>query len=177
MSVEIRHHLAGRHFDTVIRYSVKLAEAASHGVPIADYCQHCAGFDDYQALAAEVLQHEAAVPKGERVTVTTRASASNDHLPPSAPAVTPEGVMFSIGALNAERVQLAGDFNDWTLDGSEMEPLGGVWRKIVKLPPGRYRYRYVIDGQWQSDPLNAAVEPNSYGEHDSVLVVDERVAS
>src|SRR5437870_4891857 len=177
---EIRHHLDGRHFDVVIRYSVKLAEAASHGVPIVDYCQHCAGFDDYQALAAEVLQQEAAVPEGERVTVNVNAtttSASDDGLPPSAPAVTPEGVLFSIGALNAERVQLAGEFNDWTLDGSEMEPLGGVWRKIVKLPPGRYRYRYVIDGRWQSDPLNAAVEPNAYGGHDSVVVVDERVAS
>src|SRR5207302_1291176 len=50
---EIRHHLEGRHFDVVIRYSVKLAEAASHGVPIADYCRYCAGFEDYQALAAE----------------------------------------------------------------------------------------------------------------------------
>jgi chromosome partitioning protein len=60
---EIRRHLSGRHFDTVIRYSVKLAEAASHGVPIAHYCKHCAGFDDYQALAAEVLQREAALLK------------------------------------------------------------------------------------------------------------------
>src|SRR2546422_8995731 len=40
---EIRHHLEGRHFDVVIRYSVKLAEAASHGMPIADYCRYCAG--------------------------------------------------------------------------------------------------------------------------------------
>lgn len=177
---EIRHHLAGRHFETVIRYSVKLAEAASHGVPIADYCKHCAGFDDYQALTAEVLQQETALPKGERVTMNgnaTGASASDDCVRPSAPAVTSEGVIFTIEALDAERVHLAGDFNDWTLDGSEMEPMGGVWKKVVKLPAGRYRYRYVIDGRWQSDPLNAAVEPSAYGGHDSVLVVDERVAS
>src|SRR2546425_4503371 len=86
---EIRRHLAGRHFDTVIRYSVKLAEASSHGVPIVDHCQRCAGFEDYQALAAEVLQQEAAAePEGERVTVNvnaTRTSASDDCLPPSAP--------------------------------------------------------------------------------------------
>jgi chromosome partitioning protein len=43
---EIRTHLAGRHFKTVIRYSVKLAEAASHGLPIAGYCHRCAGFED-----------------------------------------------------------------------------------------------------------------------------------
>src|SRR3989449_10897723 len=53
---EIRRHLDGRHFETVIRYSVKLAEAASHGVPIAHYSRDCVGFDDYRALAAEALQ-------------------------------------------------------------------------------------------------------------------------
>ncbi len=60
---DIRHHLYGRHFDTVIRYSVKLAEAASHGVPIAHYCKQCVGFEDYQALASEVLRQEAALPE------------------------------------------------------------------------------------------------------------------
>ena len=55
---ELHQHLAGRHYHTVIRYSVKLAEAASHGVPIVEYCRHCVGFDDYRALAAEVRQRE-----------------------------------------------------------------------------------------------------------------------
>ncbi len=176
---EVRHHLAGRHFDTVIRYSVKLAEAASHGVPIAHYCKHCVGFDDYSALAAEVLQQEAAMPKRERVTMegsATGATAGDDGGGPSVPVVMSEGVMFTIEAPAAERVHLAGDFNDWTLDGSEMEPMGGVWKKIIKLPPGRYRYRYVVDGRWQNDPLNAAVEPSPYGGDNSVLVMDERVA-
>jgi len=173
---EIRRHLDG--FDTVIRYSVKLAEAASHGVAIADYCKRCAGFDDYQALTAEVLQQEAPSPTGERVPVHANgASGDDDDVRPSAPALTSEGVMFTVRARDAERVQLAGDFNDWTLDGSEMEPTGGIWKKVVKLSPGRYRYRYVIDGRWQIDPLNAAIETNAYGESDSVLVVDERVAS
>src|SRR5260370_13489239 len=159
---EIRRRAAGRHFDTVIRYSVKLAEAASHGVPIASYCKQCAGFEDYQALTAEVLQQEAALPR---------------DVQPSAPALTSEGVMFSLQAFDAARVHLAGDFNDWSLDGSEIEPIGGVWQKVVKLPPGRYRYRYVIDGRWQRDPLNADVEPSAYGGGDSILVRDERAWS
>jgi hypothetical protein len=176
---EIRHHLDGRHFETVIRYSVKLAEAASHGVPIAHYCRHCAGFDDYQALAAEVLRQEAVMPKSERVAMegnATGASARDDRAGPSAPAVTSQGVTFTIAAPDAEKVHLAGDFNNWTLDGSEMEPMGGVWKKVVKLPPGRYRYRYVVDGRWQIDPLNADVEPSPYGGDDSVLVMDGTVA-
>ena len=176
---EMRRHLDGRHFDTVIRYSVKLAEAASHGVPIAHYCKRCAGFDDYQVLAAEVLRQEAVMPESERVPVVgngTRASAGDDRAGPSAPAVTSQGVTFTIEAPDAEHVHLAGDFNNWTLDGSEMEPMGGVWKKVVKLPPGRYRYRYVVDGRWQSDPLNAVVEPSPYGGEDSILVMDGTVA-
>jgi chromosome partitioning protein len=172
---EIRHHLEGRHFDVVIRYSVKLAEAASHGVPIVDYCRQCAGFDDYQALAAEVLRQEADFPNAEPVAIHRNGSAarngSDDHVMPAAPAPTPEGVMFTVEASDAEQVHLAGDFNDWTLEGSEMELIGGIWTKVVKLPPGRYRYRYVIDGQWHSDPLNAVVEPSAYGGLDSILVV------
>jgi chromosome partitioning protein len=176
---EVRRHLDGRHFDTVIRYSVKLAEAASHGVPIAHYCKRCAGFDDYQVLAAEVLRQEAVMPESERVPVVgngTRASAGDDRAGPSAPAVTSQGVTFTIEAPDAEHVHLAGDFNNWTLDGSEMEPMDGVWKKVVKLPPGRYRYRYVVDGRWQSDPLNAVVEPSPYGGEDSILVMDSTVA-
>lgn len=176
---EVRRHLAGRHFETIIRYSVKLAEAASHGVPIAHYSRHCVGFDDYQALAAEVLQQETAMPTRERVALdgaAAGASAGHDWAGRPAPAVTPEGVMFTIEAPDAERVQLAGDFNNWTVDGNEMEDTGGVWTKVVKLPPGRYRYRYVVDGRWQNDPLNTAVEPNRFGGDDSVLVMDEEVA-
>ena len=56
---DIRKNLSGRHFNIIIRHSVKLAEAASHGVPIAEYCNRCAGFDDYAALAGEILQMEA----------------------------------------------------------------------------------------------------------------------
>ena len=173
---EIRHHLDGRHFQTVIRYSVKLAEAASHGVPIADYCRRCAGFEDYQALAAEVLQQEPELLEARPATTpasTRGASGGDDWVRPSAPAATAEGVRFAIEAADAAHVQLAGDFNDWTSNGSDMEPIGGVWTKVVKLPPGRYRYRYVIDGQWHNDPLNAVVEPSPYGGHDSILVVDD----
>ena len=165
---EIRKHLADRYFTTVIRHSVKLAEAASHGLPIVDYCRRCAGFEDYEALAAEVLQMEAARPSSE----SAMDGARNDR-GPRAPKATPEGVVFAIEAPDAQRVQLVGDFNEWTLEGNEMTPAGRIWTSVVKLHPGRYRYRYVIDGHWQHDPLNANVEPAPYGGHNSVFILDE----
>jgi 1,4-alpha-glucan branching enzyme len=107
---------------------------------------------------------------------TTRAGTGTDGPRVSGPAVTSEGVVFTFEAADAERVHLVGDFNNWTLDGNEMEAAGGLWKKVIKLPPGRYRYRYVVDGRWQSDPSNAAVEPNPYGGDDSVLVTDGQAA-
>ena len=172
---ELHRHLEGQYFDTIIRYSIKLAEAASHGVPIVKYCRHCVGFDDYQALVAEVLRHETENPRVALNADTTPTGARRDHgrAATSFPIVSSREVTFTFEAPGAEHVLLTGDFNDWTLDGSEMEPTGGVWTKVIKLPPGRYRYRYVVDGQWQHDPSNAVIEPNPYGGHDSILIMDD----
>ncbi len=156
---EIHRHLDGRYFNTIIRHSVKLAEAASHGLPVAGYCHRCAGFEDYEALSREVLEMEAERPSAE----------SSQR--PAAPTLTPEGVVFALEAPHASHVQLVGDFNGWTLDRSEMTPSGTVWTSVLKLEPGRYRYRYVIDGDWRSDPLNQEIEPSPYGGNNSVLVV------
>jgi len=175
---EIRSHLSGRHFETIIRYSVKLAEAASHGVPIAHYARCCAGYEDYQALTAEVLQQDTESPKGERITFADVVTPieDDDSERPLPPAVTHAGVMFRLEAPDAARVQLAGDFNGWVVDGNDMSPVGRVWKKVVKLAPGRYQYRYVVDGVWQSDPLNPTVEPAPYGGYNSILVVDAKFA-
>ena len=176
---EMHTHLHGRYFDTLIRHSVKLAEAASHGLPIAHYHQRCVGFLDYRALAGEVLQQETAMPEIRRVALAepeVQVGKSDDGGSwPSAPTLTPEGVIFTIEAPDAGRVQLVGDFNEWALEGSEMTPMGRVWKKVLKLRPGRYRYRYVVDGYWLSDPLNAEVEPAPYGGHNSVVVLGEEL--
>jgi chromosome partitioning protein len=175
----IRQHLGDRVYNRVIRYSVKLAEAASHGLPISAYCMHCVGYDDYQALAGEVLAQEATRPIGTlEVTAQEAAPQSKGafqgfHLP-AAPIPTMEGVVFTLGAPGVSRVQLAGDFNAWVPDGNDMRYLDGVWQIVIPLAPGTYRYRYVVDGRWQTDPLNETVELSPYGEHNSVLVLDEQ---
>jgi chromosome partitioning protein len=171
---DVRKHLAGRCFNTVIRYSIKLAEAASHGVPIAGYCHRCAGFEDYEALAAEVLQMEAAWPPIESANEIALESAGSPR--PTAPKTTADGVLFAIEAPDAHRVQLAGDFNGWALEGNEMTPTGTVWTRVLKLQPGRYRYRYVVDGDWRSDPMNGQIEPSPYGGHNSVFVLADEAS-
>jgi hypothetical protein len=156
---EVHRHLAGEHYATVIRQSVKLAEAASHGVPVTQYAMRSAGYEDYQALANEILQQESPEP-AEQIAVA------------SAPVVTAEGVVFSVEAPDASEVQLAGDFNDWMPELTEMEPAGGIWFKTLRLAPGRYRYRYVVDGEWRCDPCNTAMQPSPFGGYDSLIVVE-----
>jgi 1,4-alpha-glucan branching enzyme len=86
-------------------------------------------------------------------------------------------VRFAIEAPDARRVQLVGDFNGWALDATEMTRAGSVWTSVLKLEPGRYRYRYVVDGHWRSDPMNAHIEPSPYGGDNSVFVVADDRAS
>jgi chromosome partitioning protein len=73
----------------------------------------------------------------------------------------------------AETVAIAGDFNNWQPATTPMERVGetGVWQTKMKLPHGTYRYRLVVDGQWQQDPYNERSELNPYGEYNSILEV------
>jgi chromosome partitioning protein len=174
VAANIRKHLGDKALDTVIRYSVKLAEAASHGMPICDYCKRCAGFEDYLCLTREILQQESGMPRIEsRAWKEPEDNAVNDKRRdaplPAAPVLTEEGILFTLDAPETSRVQLAGDFNSWIPDGNEMQFSNGIWRKMLQLSPGRYRYRYVVDGHWLKDPLNARVELSPFGDQDSVI--------
>lgn len=73
----------------------------------------------------------------------------------------------------ASSVQIAGDFNNWQPATTCMERVGdsGVWQAKLKLPNGTYRYRLVVDGQWQQDPYNERTELNPYGELNSVVEI------
>jgi chromosome partitioning protein len=51
---EVRRHLDGRVFDTVVPRSVRLSEAPSYGVPIAFYSPESKGAAAYASLAAEL---------------------------------------------------------------------------------------------------------------------------
>jgi chromosome partitioning protein len=158
---EVHQHLPGRHFETVVRYSVKLAEAASHGVPITRYAKESAGYEDYRNVAREILAQEGAVATVEEPVYA------------NAPAVTAEGVVFTVEAPHAVEVQIAGDFNDWKPERTILRPEGRIWRTTLMLGPGRYRYRYVIDGEWVTDPMNPMVEPSPFSGNDSLLVLEE----
>jgi chromosome partitioning protein len=84
-----------------------------------------------------------------------------------------DAVMFVSLYPHAQEVYIAGDFNSWHPGKTKMQKVGGsgIWQTKLYLPPGKYRYRLVVDGKWQQDPYNETTEMNPFGEMNSVLEV------
>ena len=87
----------------------------------------------------------------------------------SAPAVaglatTETGIEFSYTDPTAASVSLAGEFNGWDMNATPMTNDGtGTWKVVVPLDPGRYEYKYVVNGgTWMADPDNP-VTGGDYG--------------
>ena len=72
----------------------------------------------------------------------------------------------------ARSAAVAGNFNNWEPKRTAMrKDPGGDWKATVWLPPGRYEYRFIVDGQWVSDPSAKESAPNGFGSTNSVVVV------
>jgi 1,4-alpha-glucan branching enzyme len=90
------------------------------------------------------------------------------------------GVEFSCHAPEAKSVHLAGTFNDWNPEATAMEEAGdGVWKSRLNLEPGRYEYKFVVDGRWCCDPSRDDHDlsvpdcvPNSFGTLNRVIDVE-----
>ena len=79
---------------------------------------------------------------------------------------------FTLHAPNASEIYVAGDFNDWN---STQLPLrkfkGDIWKKSMKLKPGRYEYKFVVDGDWWTDPQNPDRQATPFGAENSIVTV------
>lgn len=79
-------------------------------------------------------------------------------------------VTFSLKVSEAKEIFLMGDFNNWNPKKHPMKNDGnGIWNKIVILPPGKYEYKFLIDGDWKNDPQNDQVCSNCFGTLNSVF--------
>ncbi|NBX25854.1 MAG: hypothetical protein EBQ99_07370, partial [Planctomycetes bacterium] len=65
-------------------------------------------------------------------------------------------VTLPAGAAQAERVNLAGDFNGWNRDRTPMQRQAeGGWAVEVPMEAGVRLYKFVLDGErWIEDPGN-----------------------
>ena len=84
-----------------------------------------------------------------------------------------KNVTFTVHADKGKAVYLAGVFNQWSLTAKKMayKAKSGIYTATIKLAPGSYEYKFVIDGTWCADPENANSVPNDQGTFNSVIVV------
>ena len=75
-------------------------------------------------------------------------------------------------APKAEAVFVTGDFNRWRARDLRLRrDQTGSWKVQVWLQPGRYEYRFIVDGEWQDDPHASFRVPNDFGSSNCVLEV------
>lgn len=140
------------------------------------------------AGVAEGSSEAAGLPGGlatvTRMPGTTPLVVVESKPPPTAEAARPLlgvrqtrlGTLFVQPLELGQRVAVAGDFNGWSPHAHPMRrnEEQGVWELCVALPPGRRRYRLVVDGTWMNDPHNAATDPADYDAPVNVVDVPAR---
>jgi cellulose biosynthesis protein BcsQ len=144
-----------------------VSKAAAKAAPAAGPKASAAPARAVRAKATAPASKGVAFARMSEVTQAARAAAGAD------PAPTLQEVVLSFDKLSGRRVQVAGDFNDWIPDRdvATRKGKGGV-RKVLKLRPGAYQYRVIVDGIWREDPGNPERVPNIYGGENSLLHVE-----
>jgi len=92
---------------------------------------------------------------------------------PAAKKVAAQNVTFTLHGEKGKAVYLAGEFNKWNPTAKKMtyKAASGIYCATVKLAPGTYQYKFVLDGTWCADPENANAVANDQGTFNSVVVV------
>ena len=80
--------------------------------------------------------------------------------------------LFEFFSPSAQDVRLAGTFNSWDASKHRLrKDSDGRWHLTLKLKPGRYEYRYLVDGNWENDQRPVACVPNAFGTWNCVVEV------
>jgi chromosome partitioning protein len=172
---QLREQLPVDVSDAQIRHTVRAREAAFFGKPLCVYAPRCTAAEDYRSLAGEILdasaqpnvtliEQEALIEKQD-----TPEESSMNH---NSEKIARQMVVLTFDDIDCNRLQLAGDFNNWMPDHNvETRNVNGHWQKVFTAEPGVYEYRLLIDGKWQPDPTNPSEVPNELGGINSLLQV------
>ncbi|HXI24280.1 MAG TPA: alpha/beta hydrolase-fold protein [Pyrinomonadaceae bacterium] len=91
-------------------------------------------------------------------------------MPPPVPSLTGNTTLKLMGHTDAEAVAIYGSFNDWIQTKNYCAREGDGWVCRIDLAPGKYHYRFLVDGVGLIDPSNPVTEDDGSGV-DSVIVI------
>jgi chromosome partitioning protein len=200
---DINQRFADDTISAPIHYTVRIKEAAYQGKAIIDFEPNSPAANDYRQLCDDVLlsstpvrdilsatrQRFSTLDKTLQVadtadiTVTPPLSDTAESIPAvksikntaemrennNRQTIVLDYIDTGIGEL-----QIAGEFNNWIPDHNiTTRRENGVIRKVLRIQPGQYQYRLIIDSKWQKDASNPLQTLNDYGEINSLLKVTE----
>jgi len=162
---EIASYFGDNLFDTKIRVNVSLREAAARGLPVAKYNGQATGTADYKRLADEISK------EAKRLFLDDFYQETEQFLSEMRTKLKVQ--TFILSEPDAKDVYIVGDFNNWKADETSRfdKTADGRWEKRLALKPGLYKYKFIIDGQWQHDRRNVRTVSNRFGTLDSVLEI------
>jgi 1,4-alpha-glucan branching enzyme len=101
--------------------------------------------------------------------MVTKKTAGKSEVKSKSPALT----NFEFSAPEAQKVSLGGDFNNWDTQATPMKKnKNGIWKVTVNMKPGRYEYRFFVDGKWENDLSCTGCVPNEFGSMNCVKIVE-----
>jgi len=81
-------------------------------------------------------------------------------------------IAFKLSAPSAKRVSVVGSFNNWDIKANPAKKdLKGNWAVKLSLKPGKYEYKFFVDGNWVNDPGCRGCVTNSFGTQNCVVEV------
>jgi 1,4-alpha-glucan branching enzyme len=114
--------------------------------------------------------HNSLITESKPAKMQPRMRSSTTVARPVAPPASEKSergpekpVEFRADFPEAKEVALAGSFNNWDPIRNQMQKDATGWKTTVWLPPGRYEYKFVVDGQWRDDPKARECALNPFG--------------
>ena len=109
----------------------------------------------------------------EKKVVAKVAKPATDKVEKTEKTPAKQDVTFTVHADAGKAVYVAGEFNGWDPTAKKMayKARQGLYSATVKLAPGTYQYKFVIDGTWCADPENVNAVANDQGTFNSVVTV------
>ncbi|GLU09332.1 hypothetical protein SLE2022_261980 [Rubroshorea leprosula] len=107
-------------------------------------------------MALSIIDTQKVLEQTQRIDDTHRAL----HLIPTAYMVWPN---------SASEVLLAGSFDGWATQRKMEISRTGVFSLYLKLYPGRYEIKFIVDGKWMIDALRPIVHNN--GHENNLLII------
>ncbi|MEW5693826.1 MAG: glycogen-binding domain-containing protein [Candidatus Hydrogenedentota bacterium] len=102
-----------------------------------------------------------------RITISAQTQTQTKTTPAA------KGITITYNNPIADKVYIAGEFNNWDpLNGEMTQDADGNWSIVLDLPQGKYQYKFVVDGKWIQDPKCSESVDDGFGGKNSVIIIE-----